>query len=364
MLEGFLPKSTQFAHITSVLLTKDYIWVGTLGNGLHIFYRSTQNPLIETERLKKCLDELQARDVHEIYSIYQEQNPGKPSVVWILSNKGVFTIKHQTLRYVTEFDANPLKRKNKEKASSSHDLRRHIEHHFTAIARHKGELWIAGEGKILRRKVYQAHKGEQWGAVDLKSNPRLKEALGLLGKVNSMTFDEQGRLWMVGDAIVKYDPVTEDVFASSQKIFKNKEASCIAIDQLGKIWVGTDGGGLLNVIDTSKTSTYRVEIKALDKDSPRRLEIRLRQNRLLSSAEIKQLKVFIKYKKDDKPVLIDMRNGNISAPTHFDKHYKLDRRLIYPKEKGKRRRRKFKKGRYALSIYLGNKKVGSIQGKF
>lgn len=361
--EGELPKNNVgrfFAHVTSVYRSKEHIWVGTLGEGLNIFYRQTRKPIVASHPLQKCLKELKARHVHEIYKVYRQHRAGKPDVVWLLTNKGVFTIKNKQLSYQTDFDelSNRKDKRNRKKKGKP-QLRRHIEHHFTEITEYKNDLWIVGEGKLLRRHVYFAHRGLQWQQVK-KGN--IEQALESAGRVNSMTFDSKGRLWMVGDAIIRYNPLSGEVFESSTETFKNKEASSIKIDHHGKVWVGTDGGGLFNVTDTSKINLHQIVIRNVQKKSPRHIRISMQQNKLLTQKQVKQLKFFIKYK-NNKEIPVRLQNRSEHGQTYFTQHHKLIKSFV-PVETSKSNKAKFRKGAYTFSIMLGNYEVGSVKGKF
>jgi len=355
--EGILQDKTNypFAQVTTVSRDAEYIWVGTLGKGLHIFYQQTKKPLLTSHPLHRCIEALRSREVYEIYKIYRQQKIGQPTTVWLLTNKGVFNIRNQALTYVRNFG------KYADQHQEKPDMRKHIRHHFTEITEYKGDLWIVGDGKLLKRSIYDVNKGLEWKKV---STPVLQKALKEIGNVNSMVFDKYGRLWMVGDAIIRYNPTNDEVLKSDPTIFKNREASCVVMDQKEVIWVGTDGGGLFQITDTSKVIQYNMAITSIEKKSARHIRVKMTQNKLLSKTQVAQLRYYIKYDKSDQKVLLKIHHGSRSSQTYVEQHHWLIKSFVLAKQQGKQQLQKFKKGKYTFYVELNSQRVGEVKGKF
>ncbi len=111
-----------------------------------------------------------------------------------------------------------------------------------------GRLWIATDGGVAR------YEGPRFTVFHKKDG--LAE-----DKVTAMAKDTQGRIWFGhwGGGVSCYDSKTDTLFTVTLAQVKvNKPISAILADKAGKIWIGTEGLGLISFTpgDTLSTKVY------------------------------------------------------------------------------------------------------------
>ncbi|TNE58061.1 MAG: hypothetical protein EP344_10485 [Bacteroidetes bacterium] len=87
-----------------------------------------------------------------------------------------------------------------------------------------GELWIVSNGR--------------WDALVIKEK-------ALEGEVEDFDLDRNGNLWLLSRIVSFYDMATDDIRTfSGPEYYTSMYGRCIAVDQDGAIWIGTDDKGL------------------------------------------------------------------------------------------------------------------------
>ncbi|MCB9082158.1 MAG: OmpA family protein [Lewinellaceae bacterium] len=102
-----------------------------------------------------------------------------------------------------------------------------------AIATNGTAVWLLGDGLV--------------GPLDRKGSwlPIIIPDRKTEGKLEDIVFDAAGALWIASEIISRYDPETEEItiFGPAQE-YTSQFPTCMAVDQDGRIWIGTEDKGL------------------------------------------------------------------------------------------------------------------------
>jgi len=313
----------QNAHIETMFLDQKYIWIGTLGDGLKVFYRTTGKEIKEQNKLYGCITQLN-ETVYEIYKIYHQNTP-EGHIKWLVTDKGLFTIhKNKELKQASVFKGK----------------------HFTALASYNNVMWAASsDGKLWKRSVFNLTKGIEWQRVKMNQTK--------LGFVRDMAFDASGRLWIAGKNLLKYNPLLDKttIYAAKAGI-KSNRISCITMAKGHLIWVGTEGGGLYK-IQAKPFDNNSIDIYNLKKKKGK-LEIKLKLSRALTKQESEKTEFKLVY--EDGPTLLLKMLHTPEIPPKLLTNQTFLKKWFRP-IKGK-----LQKGKYSLKIMVKGKPVGQIQG--
>ncbi len=138
---------------------------------------------------------------------------------WIATDKGLYRVKDNNW-------------KNYERATR-----------FYRLNQSKAGVWA-----LSQETLWNIDRNNRWFPVDLDGRLRTET-------VQDVAFDGQGTIYLVSEALVKYNPYKN----KSKKIderygFATKTSSCIAVDKDGFLWIGTETDGLFRVEFTEEVS--------------------------------------------------------------------------------------------------------------
>lgn len=313
-------------HIESLLYDKEFIWIGTLGHGLLILYRDTRKPILSGSLLAKCVQDIN-HTITEVYKICT-QNKGSNQVKWLVTDRGIYTItNNKKLRQERGFRGK----------------------HFTSIAINNGIAWAsASDGTIWQRTVRDLDVGMQWlkiSAIEAQ----------LVGFTKDLAFDQDGRLWIAGRHLIRYNPVNQEVKVFDEKLgFRSQQATSILIEKNNKIWVGTDRGGLFTATN-DRFDNRSIEVLKVQKYRSNKLKISLKLQRVLTSEEYQKLRFELTYNRSS-PQLLAMKHVNEVRPQLPTTTRWLTKIFMLPKGQD------FWLGKFTLTIFIGDDPVGKIKG--
>ncbi|MBX2818000.1 MAG: hypothetical protein KTR24_18480, partial [Saprospiraceae bacterium] len=111
---------------------------------------------------------------------------------------------------------------------------------FQAMANNGNEMWLLSEDLL-----WIVDPRSNFTAVEI--DPDMVE-----GEIKDIAFDTSGRLWIASEYLTWYDPLTLEykVFDGAD-YFTSSFVNCIAVDDDGAVWVGTDDKGLYLIEEAS-----------------------------------------------------------------------------------------------------------------
>lgn len=192
------------------------LWVGTEEAGLFQFKTSPQLQLVE--KYTSSNSKLKSDNVTIIFQ-------DKTGRLWIGTDRG--------LTYGTP---------GKWKADfTGYEILR--------IREYGSVIYVLADGEISL-----APNGEKWS--DLNLNTRQLE-----GQIADFDIDKNGKMWIVSGVLTRFDLLAEtyDVF-SGPEYYTSQYGSCIAVDDEGAVWIGTEDKGLFQV-DKASTITLNAYVE-------------------------------------------------------------------------------------------------------
>jgi outer membrane protein OmpA-like peptidoglycan-associated protein len=118
---------------------------------------------------------------------------------------------------------------------------------ITAITENKGSLWVLNVG-AKGSELWQYENFSDWKKQPLPDDYQND-------RVMDMSFDSQGRIWLVGSQIACWDKGNCTMYGQAEG-FGSQSGLCIAADKEDRIWIGSEGRGLFRTyIEAKKTPT-------------------------------------------------------------------------------------------------------------
>ncbi len=200
-------------------VNRDELWLGTTNSGVHLL--KTKPALRKVETLNTSNSKLTSNHILHIFIDKKRRK-------WIGSKQGVLI---------------------------GADGKWTLEQKYFAIQRTTegaGGIWVAGEGQI-----WQVDSRDRWLAMPI--NNLISE-----GQVKDIAVDAQGNLWIASESIVRYNPDTETTkrFGPAD-YYTSQYATCMAIDQDGAVWIGTEDKGVFLVEKASALTVNIIKDKEL-----------------------------------------------------------------------------------------------------
>ncbi|MFN0015979.1 MAG: OmpA family protein [Saprospiraceae bacterium] len=188
--------------------TRDWLFLGTEEDG--VFQLNTKPALKLVARINTSTSKLQSNTVNTIFK-------DKTGRYWIGSDLGL--IVGTPDKWKTELEGYDVQRI------------REVGNDIYALA--DGEFWLA-------------QGGQRWQAIDIKEK-------ALEGEAEDFDLDAEGNLWVLSRMISRYNLLTDEFeYFSGAEYFTSEYGRCIAVDQDGAIWIGTDDKGLY-LVDKAST---------------------------------------------------------------------------------------------------------------
>ncbi|HRK81958.1 MAG TPA: two-component regulator propeller domain-containing protein, partial [Saprospiraceae bacterium] len=210
---GNILNNTNTISAAAYSSARDELWIGTSNSGLHLL--KTQPALRKVETLNTSNSKLTSNKILHIFI-------DKKGRKWVGTAQGVLI---------------------------GGEGRWTLEQKYFAIHRSTegpNGIWVAGEGQI-----WQVDSRDRWLAVPL--NDLVSE-----GEVKDIAVGADGKLWVASESIVRWDSETDkiDRFGPIQ-YYTSQYATCIALDQDGALWVGTEDKGVF-LIDKASALTINI----------------------------------------------------------------------------------------------------------
>ncbi len=110
-------------------------------------------------------------------------------------------------------------------------------------------IYVLADGEISL-----APNGEKWSDLNLNTKQ-------LEGQIADFDIDKNGKMWVVSGVLTRFDLLAEtyDVF-SGPEYYTSQYGSCVAVDDNGAVWVGTEDKGLFQV-DKASTITLNAYVE-------------------------------------------------------------------------------------------------------
>lgn len=192
---------------------KDILWLGTKEAGL--LQLKTKPALTLTDKFNTVNSKLRS---NEINTIFQD----KTGRLWVGARDGLMT-------------GGPGKWKSE---LQGFDVQRIREFGADVYALADGEFWLV-------------ERGEKFKAFAIPDNAVESDPI-------DFDIDPDGKLWMLSAIVTRLDLLTDEfVTFSGPENYTSLFGRCIAVDQDGAVWIGTDDKGLY-VIDKSSSLTVNI----------------------------------------------------------------------------------------------------------
>ena len=186
---------------------RDWLWLGTEDAG--VFQLSTKPALKLIAKFTTDNTKLKSNTINTIFK-------DKSDRYWIGSDEGMLVGTPDKWRI--ELDGYNVQRI------------REVGNDIYALA--DGEFWLA-------------QGGQRWQAINIKEK-------ALEGEAQDFDLDAEGNLWILSRMISRYNLLTDEFeFFSGAEYYTSEYGRCMAVDQDGAVWVGTDDKGLYLVDKSS-----------------------------------------------------------------------------------------------------------------
>ncbi|MBK9337362.1 MAG: hypothetical protein IPM98_12590 [Lewinellaceae bacterium] len=196
MVLGVAPKVTA-AYYDSA---RDWLWLGTEGDGL--FQLTTKPALKLLAKFNAGNTKLKSNTINTIFK-------DKTGRYWIGSEDGMITGTPD--KWKGELDGYDVQRV------------REVGNDIYILA--DGELWLVQEG-------------QRWQAINIKEK-------ALEGEAEDFDLDAEGNLWMLSRMVSRYNLLTDEFeIFSGAEYYTSEYGRCMAVDQDGAVWIGTDDKGM------------------------------------------------------------------------------------------------------------------------
>ncbi len=180
--------------------TNDRLFLGTEEEGVYLL--GTKPALKLVAKITAENTKLQSNTVNTIFK-------DKSGRYWIGTDQGLLVGTPD--KWKTELDG--------------YDVQRIREVGADIYALADGEFWLA-------------QNGQRWQAINIKEK-------ALEGEAQDFDLDTEGNLWILSRMISRYNLLTDEFeFFSGAEYYTSEYGRCIAVDQDGAVWVGTDDKGL------------------------------------------------------------------------------------------------------------------------
>ncbi|MBL7796574.1 MAG: OmpA family protein [Saprospiraceae bacterium] len=178
----------------------DRLFLGTEADGVYLL--GTKPALKLVAKITSENTKLQSNTVNTIFK-------DKSGRYWIGTDQGLLVGTPD--KWKTELDG--------------YDVQRIREVGADIYALADGEFWLA-------------QNGQRWQAINIKEK-------ALEGEAQDFDLDTEGNLWILSRMISRYNLLTDEFeFFSGAEYYTSEYGRCMAVDQDGAVWVGTDDKGL------------------------------------------------------------------------------------------------------------------------
>ncbi|NND05810.1 MAG: OmpA family protein [Saprospiraceae bacterium] len=189
----------------------DELWVGTRNNGLFLFWMEPKFKMVK--RFNTRNTKMRSNHINTIFI-------DKLGRHWVGTKDGMLLGRNLRWR---------LEKKDYE---------------FQATTENGRQVWL-----LSHDHIWVVDEQDNWNHLDLPAEITQ-------GHIKDIAFDDDGKLWIASEKLARYDPITGayKVFNSADN-FLSSFVNCMAIDEEGTVWVGTEDVGLYLI---QKASALRV----------------------------------------------------------------------------------------------------------
>jgi len=180
--------------------TRDWLWLGTEDAG--VIQLTTKPALKLVAKYNSSNTKLSSNTINTIFK-------DKTGRYWIGSDEGMLVGTPD--KWKIELDGYDVQRI------------REVGNDIYALA--DGEFWLA-------------QGGQRWQAINIKEK-------ALEGEAQDFDLDAEGNLWILSRMVSRYNLLTDEFeFFSGAEYYTSEYGLCMAVDQDGAVWIGTDDKGL------------------------------------------------------------------------------------------------------------------------
>lgn len=196
MVLGSSPKITA-AYYDSA---RDWLWLGTEKNG--VFQLNTKPALKLVGKFGSSNTKLKTNKITTIFK-------DKSGRYWIGTDEGMLVGTPDKWKLELE----------------GYDVQR--------VRELGNDIYVLGDGEF-----WLAQGGQRWQAINVKEK-------ALEGEAQDFDLDLEGNLWILSRMVSRYSLLTDEFeIFSGAEYFTSEYGRCMAVDQDGAVWIGTDDKGL------------------------------------------------------------------------------------------------------------------------
>lgn len=223
--------------VNEIKLFASQLWVGT-NQGLMVFNTNNEKLLKHHKTSNSKLKSNQINFIHrDVFN-----------TIWVGTAQGI--LKYEDKEWKKIYDK---------------------KHDFRVIAENEDGLWIISDKEMYL--VYKEDGGTRWQPIGLRDDI-------YQGTINDMTLDNQGKLYLASDKLVRVDPY-EDIIESYTDDVGLLSSKCLSLssDKYNHVYIGTGDAGLFRLRfadnETNQLSASCILVKPISCNGKRDAELKV-----------------------------------------------------------------------------------------